>query len=128
LQTQLAEHLATGGWLSHNALAVEEIDKPFGADALAIAIDYIDIATEDETTFLAEILGLAGGGHHALLGIGNSNIADGSDDPSAVVGLLAIRLNAHHAIVANNGRNRGGWRGSWGRGAKRRRWQFRVSW
>jgi hypothetical protein len=100
---------------------------------LAIAIDYVDIATEDETTFLAEILGLAGGGHHALLGIGNSNIADGSDDPSAVVGLLAIGLNAHHAIVANNGRLGGGRRGSWdrgeiGRGAKRRRWQFGVSW
>jgi hypothetical protein len=104
LQTQPAEHLTPGGRLSHNALAVEEIYKPFGADALAIAIDDIHIATEDEAAFLAEILGLARCGHHALLGIINSNIADGRHDPSAVVGLLTIGLNTYHAIVANNGR------------------------
>jgi hypothetical protein len=104
LQTQPAEHLAPGGRLSHNPFAVEKIDEPLGTDALAIAIDDIHITTEDETAFLAEILGLAGCGHHALLGIGDADIADGRHDPSAIIGLLAIGLNADHAIVANDGR------------------------
>jgi len=132
LQTQPAEHLTPGGGLSHDALTVQEIYEPFGTDALAIAIDDINIATQDEASFPAEILGLAGGGHHAFLRIGNSHIADGRHNPSAVVGLLAIGLNVHHAIVADNGRIWWTWRGSWGRGetgrgAQRQRWQFGMS-
>jgi hypothetical protein len=129
LQTQPAEHLAPSGRLSYNPLAFKEIDESFGTDALAISIDDIHIATEDKTSFLAEILGLAGGCHHALLGIGNPNIANGRHNPSAIIGLLAIRLNAYHAIVANNDRIAwAGGRSAMGRSAQRRRWQLGVSW
>ena len=83
-----------------------------GTDALAIGINHIHVAGEHQPAFLREILGLAGGGHHAAIGIFDAHVASGRHHTRTVVGLLGIGFNRHQARVWGCswlGRQRCGW-------------------
>ena len=87
-------------------LRSHQVGHLFGLQQAAILLHHIDVATQHDPPFPGEVLGLAGRGHHALIGIEDAHIARGRDHARGLVGPLHIRFDAHEP--GGNGRaNRG---------------------
>jgi hypothetical protein len=94
---EAAEHLLAGGRYGSQAFTIHEVHHPFRPDQIAPLLNDVHIAAEHHPVFLAEVLGLAGGGHNTLIGIHNAHIARGGDHACELIGALLIRFNCDQA-------------------------------
>jgi hypothetical protein len=97
LNTNAAEHLLAGGRNGNQAFTIHEVHHPFRSDQIAPLLNDVNIAAEHHPVFLAEVLGLAGGGHDPLIGVHDAHIARGRDHAGELIGALLIRFNRDQA-------------------------------
>ncbi len=64
---------------------------------MAIGLDHIHIATEDNPPFLGVVLSLPGCCYDPLIGVDDADIAGGRNNPCGVIGLLQVRFNRDQA-------------------------------
>ena len=91
---KLAEHLAPREWFGLSPAVVKAVDNPLGAHGVATVLNDVNIAAENETSFLGEVLRLTGCRHHPPGWVGDSHVSELCHDSSDVVGTLAVGLDA----------------------------------
>ena len=97
LNPDSAEDLLAGGRNGDQAFTIHQVHNSFRPDQIAPLLNDVHIAAEHDPVFLAEVLGLAGGGHDPLIGIHNAHIARGRDHAGELIGALLIRFNRDQA-------------------------------